>query len=165
MEVTKVDIRHLDAFKVYADECINDGLALYDSAENAHEVYLKKRIAYAQGRELPEGWPPISMFFCIESGVILGAIRIRRGTTDYIENIIGQIGYETLPKARGRGIATFMLNWMKKHIMKDACIVSCDADNLASRKVIEKSGGQFLSCFYSQEEGREVLRYQLKPAQ
>jgi hypothetical protein len=32
MEVTKVDIKHLDVFKVYVDECINDGLALYDLA-------------------------------------------------------------------------------------------------------------------------------------
>jgi hypothetical protein len=32
MEVTKVDIKHLDVFKVYVDEYINDGLALYDLA-------------------------------------------------------------------------------------------------------------------------------------
>ena len=147
MEITKVNMSHLEAFKVYADECITDGLELYYSAQNAHEAYLKKRIAYSEGRELPEGWPPISMFFCIESGVILGAIRIRYGMNDYIENITGHIGYETSPRARGRGIATFMLNWMKNHIIEDVCIVSCDVSNLASRKVIEKSGGQYLSRF------------------
>jgi predicted acetyltransferase len=108
---------------------------------------LKKCIAYPEGAELPEEWQPISMFFCIASGVILGAIRIRRGTSDYIENVIGHIGYETSAKARVLGIAAFMLNWMKNHIIKDVCIVSCDTDNLASRKVIDKSGGQFSSCF------------------
>ncbi|MEH6445330.1 MAG: GNAT family N-acetyltransferase [Oceanospirillaceae bacterium] len=162
MEITKADLSHLEAFRVYTQECTNDGLALYASAIGDCESYLKKRIAYAEGKGLPEGWPPISMHFCIESGSILGAIRVRHGTTEYIENVIGHIGYETLPQARGKGIASAMLAWVKNHVISDIAIVTCDANNFSSQKVIEKCGGKYLNTSYSEEDECEILRYQLK---
>ena len=162
MEIVKVNENHLNAFTLYADECIADGLDLYNSATDNYEAFLKKRIAYSQGNELPHGWPPISMFFCIEKGEILGAIRIRHGTNEYINNIIGHIGYETSPKARGRGIATLMLNWIKENIIEGICIVSCEINNLASQKVIQKCGGEYLNTLYSEEDDSEILRYELK---
>lgn len=162
MIITEIKISHLEAFKVYADQCIADGLGLYVSAQNNYESYLKKRISYSEGKELPEGWPPMSMFICIESGNIIGAIRVRHGVNDYIKNVIGHIGYETLPKARGNGVATAMLNWVKDNVIEGIAIVTCNESNVASQKVIEKCGGKYINSYYSKEEEREVFRYQLK---
>ncbi len=162
MQIEKVALEHLDAFAVYTKACVADGLSLYAAAIDDCEAYLKKRVAYAQGQELPDGWPPISMYFYIESGHILGAIRVRHGINPYIENVIGHIGYETLSQARGKGVATKMLSWVKQQVIEDDAIVTCDESNLASQKVIEKCGGKYLNTFYSDEDNCEVRRYQLK---
>lgn len=162
MEITKANISHQEWFKDYAKSCVQDGLELYDEAKNDSNAYLKKRIAYSEGKQLPVGWAPISTYFCIESGLILGSIRVRHGTNEYIENVSGHIGYETLAHARGKGIATKMLNWVLNNVIEHNVIITCDESNVASRKVIEKCGGNYLSTFYSEKESRHVLRYQLE---
>lgn len=161
MVIEPAALNHSAAFKEYARACVADGIDLYEPALADSEAYLKKRINYALGRELPEGWPPISMYFCLEQGRILGAIRVRHGLNPYIENVIGHIGYETLPSARGKGVASKLLAWVKGNIIEDFAIVTCDKGNSASQKVILNCGGQYLNGFYSEEDGCEVSRYKL----
>ncbi len=160
MEITKAKLSHQDQFKDYAQSCIADGLELYDEAKTDSCAYLKKRIAYAKGQELPTGWAPITTYFCLESDVILGSIRVRHGTNEYIENVIGHIGYETRPSARGKGVASFLLTWVRDHVVTDPVIVTCSIDNLASQKVIENCGGEYLGNFTNESEGT-VRRYRL----
>ncbi|MGF1836416.1 GNAT family N-acetyltransferase [Photobacterium sanguinicancri] len=162
MEITKADIGHAELFKNYAEDCVQEGLELYDEAKLDSHAYLKKRIAYSEGKELPAGWAPISTYFYIESGIICGSIRFRHGTNEYIENVIGHIGYDTLARARGRGVATKMLRWIVNNIIEHRVIITCDEDNIASSRVIEKCGGESLSTFYCEDEQRNVLRYQLE---
>ncbi|QUM77446.1 GNAT family N-acetyltransferase [Moritella sp. 24] len=160
-KIELANITHLTAFKSYVDECVDDGIVLYEFIFNNYAAYLKKRIAYARGEQLPKGWTPITTYFCIENGVILGSIRVRQGSNDYINNVIGHIGYETRPSVRGQGVAEFMLSNIQKTVMVDDVIITCDPDNLASRKVIESCGGVFLNQFYCEEENQHVLRYRL----
>lgn len=162
MDIAKVSLNHLEAFREYTKECIQDGLDLYDGAKHDSDAYLQKRMAYAEGRELPDGWPPISMYFYIESGKILGAIRIRHGSNDYINNVIGHIGYETSPNARGKGVATAMLQWVVRNVIEQNIVITCDVDNIASRKVIEKCGGEYLGNYYCEEEKRDIMRFQIQ---
>ncbi|MGR5122487.1 GNAT family N-acetyltransferase [Vibrio harveyi] len=80
--------------------------------------------------------------------------------------IIAQSDSEALLKkrigyAKGKGIATFMLNWVKFEVTEDSAIVTCDVNNTASRRVIEKAGGEFLNTFYSEQDQYEVRRYRL----
>ena len=160
MEMVKADISHSSAFHHYVNACSEDGLDIYTGISDS-DTYLKRRIAYSKGECLPEGWTPASTYFCIESEQILGVIRVRHGTSEYIHDVIGHIGYETLSQVRGRGIASHMLSWVQRHILIESAIITCDCDNVASQKVIEKCGGQFLNTFYSEQDQQEVLRYQL----
>lgn len=160
MEITKAKLSHQDQFKDYAQSCIADGLELYDEAKINSGAYLKKRIAYSKGLELPDGWAPITTYFCVESGVILGSIRVRHGTNEYIENVIGHIGYETRPTARGKGVASFLLAWVRDNVVSDSVIVTCSIDNPASQKVIENCGGEYLGNYTDDSEG-VVRRYRL----
>jgi len=161
MEIVPASMSHLTAFKSYVDECVNDGISLYEFIFSNYEGYLKKRIAYAQGEQLPEGWTPIRTYFCIKDGVILGSIRVRQGSNDYIENVIGHIGYETRSSVRGRGVAKFMLAYVQDSLLTDSVIISCDPTNIASRKVIESCGAEFLNEYYYQAEDQQVRRYRL----
>ncbi|WP_284204573.1 GNAT family N-acetyltransferase [Psychromonas marina] len=155
-----MNIKHLNAFERYFNECVTSGLDLY---HGDYESYLIKRIRYSQGKGLPEGWPPMSMYLCFESDIIVGSIRVRHGTNDYIRGEIGHIGYETSPKARGQGVATTMLQWVIDNVIEDKVIVTCAEDNIGSRKVIEKCGGDYLDRLYSEEKVGYLLRYQLTP--
>ncbi|NVD08344.1 GNAT family N-acetyltransferase [Vibrio sp. JPW-9-11-11] len=160
MEITKAKVGHQDQFKDYVESCIADGLELYDEAKTDSSAYLKKRIAYSQGLGLPDGWAPITTYFCMESGAILGSIRVRHGTNEYIENVIGHIGYETRPTARGKGVASFLLAWVRDNVVSDSAIVTCSIENSASQKVIENCGGVYLGNYTDESEGT-VRRYRL----
>jgi len=161
MNLIKADFEHLDMFRRYVKKCIDDGLDLYASAKNDPDAYLTKRIAYSAGKSLPEGWPPISTYFYIQYDEIIGSIRVRHGDNEYIENVVGHIGYETLPETRGKGIASAMLTWVIKNIINDRTIVTCVSNNIASKAVIEKCGGEYLNTLYSEEESLYIARYQL----
>jgi len=154
-------IEHLNAFKNYVDECVADGISLYEFIFSNYASYLKKRIAYAKGEQLPKGWTPICTYFCIEDGVILGSIRVRLGGNAYIENVIGHVGYETRSSARGKGVAKFMLSHVQNTLLTDSVIISCDPTNIASRKVIESCGAEFLNEYYYEAEHQQVRRYRL----
>ncbi|MDX2319829.1 MAG: GNAT family N-acetyltransferase [Moritella sp.] len=164
MALAKIELakmEHLDAFKSYVDECVVDGIVLYEFILSHYERYLSKRIAYAKGEQLPTGWTPITTYFCVEDGVILGSIRVRQGSGDYIEHVIGHIGYETRPSARGKGVAKFMLSSIQNSGLADNAIISCDPANFASRKVIESCGAEFLNEYYYKPEDQDVRRYRL----
>ena len=163
MDMVKAALSHSTAFHHYVNACVEDGLDIYTGISDGSDAYLERRIAYSKGGGLPEGWTPASTYFCFESGRILGVIRVRHGTSPYIHDVIGHIGYETLPQARGRGIASHMLSWVQRHVLSESAIITCERGNIASQKVIEKCGGQFLSTFYSEQDKHEVLRYQLEP--
>ncbi|MFL7035099.1 GNAT family N-acetyltransferase [Vibrio lentus] len=163
MDMVKAALSHSTAFPHYVNACSEDRLDIYTGISDGSDAYLERRIAYSKGEGLPEGWTPASTYFCFESGRILGVIRVRHGTSPYIHDVIGHIGYETLPQTRGRGIASHMLSWVQRHVLSESAIITYERGNIASQKVIEKCGGQFLSTFYSEQDKHEVLRYQLEP--
>ncbi|KAA8677623.1 GNAT family N-acetyltransferase [Vibrio gigantis] len=161
MDIVKADMAHSNAFHHYVQACIDDGLEIYTGISDGSDAYLERRIAYSKGECLPKGWTPASTYFYLDLGRILGVIRVRHGTSQYIHDVIGHIGYETLPQARGRGVASHMLSWVQRHVLTESAIITCERGNIASQKVIEKCSGQFLNTFYSEQDRHEVLRYQL----
>ncbi|SBS68586.1 GNAT family N-acetyltransferase [Vibrio splendidus] len=99
---------------------------------------------------------------CTEDGLDIYT-GISDGSDAYLERRIAYSKGEGLPQARGRGIASHMLSWVQRHVLSESAIITCERGNLASQKVIEKCGGQFLNTFYSEQDKHEVLRYQLEP--
>lgn len=74
----------------------------------------------------------------------LGRISIRHRLTTSLREIGGHIGYDIRPSARQRGYATAMLAAalpVAHSLRIDPALLTCDEDNLASRKVIEANGG------------------------
>ncbi len=62
---------------------------------------------------LPEGWTPASTYFCIDSGQILGVIRVRHGTSEYIHNVISP-RLRDFTTSRGRVSYDHMLSWVQR---------------------------------------------------
>lgn len=165
MEVVEADIELESALLNYALECYDSGIEMYQRAIEEPKQYLASLVARksATCADLPEGWLPSTTYYCVENGKLLGVIRVRSGTNDWVENVIGHIGYETRPSARGKGVAKFLLAWVVQHAIDERTIVTCDVNNGASRKVIEACGGQFLGEHEDPSEGR-VRRYQFLPS-
>ncbi|MGR5130630.1 GNAT family N-acetyltransferase [Photobacterium swingsii] len=157
MEIILASSNYEDEYCDYVIECHRNGIELYNDAVSDPKSYLQRVIANSDGRMLPEGWVPMSTYFCIENGRILGAIRLRKENNDYIRNVIGHIGYETRPSERGRGVAKTLLLWLKENQLTTEAILICSSDNGASRSVIESCGGILLnSDDYNDEYGNKL---------
>lgn len=97
------------------------------------------------GRNLPESFVPGTFLVGDVDGVLVGRLSIRHELNDWLATFGGHVGYGVLPEHRGRGYATDMLRQAVVRAMLlgiDRVLVTCDADNVASRRVIEACGGR-----------------------
>ncbi len=161
MEVIEASLDLAPILASYAKECLDSGIPKYSGVEKNPNAYLSGLIERSKATsELPNGYLPSTTYYCVSNSEILGAIRVRKGTNTNVENVIGHVGYETRPSARGKGVASFLLAWVQEHVVTDAVIVTCSIDNPASQKVIENCGGEYLGNYTSENEGT-VRRYRL----
>jgi predicted acetyltransferase len=99
---------------------------------------------------------PSTTYWWVEGSDYLGRVSIRHRLTPRLLEIGGHIGYDVRPTARRRGHATAMLRAVLPHANDlgiDPALITCDTDNVASRKVIEANGGVF------EDERSGKLRY------
>lgn len=92
------------------------------------------------------GRVPQTTLWYVEGTVYLGRLGIRHRLTPFLLHEGGHIGYDVRPSARQRGHATRMLRLalpVAYELGIDPALVTCDFDNVASRKVIEAAGGRF----------------------
>ena len=92
----------------------------------------------------PEGHVPCTTLWWVADDEYLGRIAVRHRLTPDLLDGGGHIGYDVRPSARRRGHATAMLRAVlpvARDLGIDSALVTCDLDNVASRKVIESSGG------------------------
>jgi predicted acetyltransferase len=96
--------------------------------------------------ERPTGRVPQSTWWLVDGEEYLGRISVRHDLTPWLREYGGHIGYEVRPTARRRGHATRMLRDVLPHVRAlgiDSALLTCDEDNIASRRVIEAAGGVF----------------------
>lgn len=94
----------------------------------------------------PAGFVPSTTLWWVSEAEYLGRIAIRHRLTPELRDYGGHIGYDVRPSARRRGHATAMLAAalpVASGLGIDPALVTCDVDNIASRKVIEANGGTF----------------------
>lgn len=99
---------------------------------------------------------PSTTFWWVDGTEYLARISIRHRLTPRLLEVGGHIGYDVRPSARRQGHATAMLRATLPRARKlgiDPALITCDTDNIASRKVIEANGGIF------EDERSGKLRY------
>lgn len=90
------------------------------------------------------GMVPSTHLWYIDGPLFLGRLSIRHHLTPWLRDYGGHIGYDVRPSARRRGHGTEMLRQalpIAHDLRIDPALVTCDVDNLASRRVIEANGG------------------------
>jgi predicted acetyltransferase len=104
----------------------------------------------------PRAYVPFTELWMAEGDEYLGRISLRHELNELLFTWGGHIGYAVRPSARRRGLASAALLDMLEVCRDrgiDPVLVTCDVDNTASRRTIEKAGGQY-------EDTREgKLRY------
>ncbi len=83
-------------------------------------------------------------YWAVLNNEYAGNISVRHELNADLRIMGGNIGYDTRPKFRGRGVATSMLRQIlpiAKEIGLTEALLTCNDDNLHSIRVIEKNGG------------------------
>lgn len=104
----------------------------------------------------PEGWVHQTTYWWVDSLTYLGSIRLRHSLTPWLLEEGGHIGYDVAPAHRLRGHGTAMLRAVlpkARDLGLTSVLITCDGDNLGSRKIIESNGGVY------EDERNGKLRY------
>jgi predicted acetyltransferase len=107
--------------------------------------YVEALLAAAQ-EESPRsaGYVPSTHLWWVEGDEFLGRVQIWHRLTPFLREVAGQLGYHVVPRHRRQGHATAMLAAalpVAGGLGIECLLITCDADNVGSRKVIEANGG------------------------
>ena len=114
------------------------------------------------GRNLPANWVPTTFVLAEVDGTLVGRASIRHQLNERLLTLGGHIGYVVLPEHRRRGYATEILR--QSLVIADAydiapVLVTCDDDNIASARTIERCGGVLENVVENPDGGPRKLRY------
>lgn len=136
--------------------------AQVDSAEKFAD-YVDRLLKNRIGERLHPGYVASTELWLIDRGEYIGRIGLRHDLeNEYLKNIGGHIGYVIRPSMRSKGYGTKILELglKKAHEMGyDELMITCDEDNYASRKIIEKNEGEFMGNITDPKSKRTKRRY------
>jgi predicted acetyltransferase len=132
-----------------------DGVAVLTDAELAGWVDTllsdtRERAARAAGDV------PSTHLWWVDDDTFLGRLQIRHRLTPFLRETGGHVGYHVIPPARRRGHGTAMLAAalpVGAALGIDCLLITCDAGNQGSRKIIQANGGLL------QDQRGEKLRF------
>jgi len=117
----------------------------------------------ARGVGLAEGQVSAGTYWLVRNdGEILGTANFRHELTAHMLHEGGHIGYSVRPSQRRKGYATRMLAMVLAKCRARGLgrvLVTCDRDNVASARVIQKNGGVLENEVVSTETGKIKQRY------
>lgn len=96
------------------------------------------------GPHIPEGRVPAAYRWIVEDGRVVGTITLRLALDDLLLETGGHIGYAVEPGSRRRGLAGAALGRVLRMAAArglDPVLVTCEDDNVASTRTIERAGG------------------------
>jgi predicted acetyltransferase len=94
----------------------------------------------------PRGYVPWTELWMSDGDEYLGRTTLRHELTEALFTWGGHIGYAVRPSARRRGHASAALRGMLgvcRDLGIDPVLVTCDEENVASRRTIEGAGGEY----------------------
>ncbi|BCZ47216.1 acetyltransferase [Clostridium gelidum] len=135
----------------------------YKKALENFQDYLNNLQNYSKGNELPQGEVVTSTFWLIDKKEVVGVVRIRHQEVE----CAGHIGYDISPDYRNRGYGFQILKLALGKAINigiEEVILTCNIDNTASKKIIEKNNGKLLGTIFDEEDNEYLYKYSITVA-
>jgi predicted acetyltransferase len=147
VRLVRPDVRYhesfLDALAESIAEGRNPGIHRPAPTENFPD-FIDRLRGMEEPCRVEAGFVPQSVFWLVDDDTYVGCLSLRHALTDELRRMGGHIGYDIRPTFRRRGYGTRTLALgldEARRIGLERVLLTCDKDNLASRRVIERNGG------------------------
>ena len=150
------------AFLEIANEFLAAGDERYKAALDDFSVYIKRVQKAFRGENLPPDRVPESEFWLVSDNRVIGRSKLRHRLIPVLKREGGHIGYDIRPSERRKGYGTLILKLTlerAKELGLNRVLITCDADNIGSAKIIENNGGVLNGRAISEKSGKPILQY------
>jgi len=116
----------------------------------------------SEGRGLPDGWVAGSTFWLVDGTHFIGKVEVRHRLTEALRLYGGHVGYSIRPTMRRRGYGTMALAMTLPRCLDlglDRILVTCDASNHASLRIIEANGGEYDDSVHLEDRPVPTMRF------
>jgi predicted acetyltransferase len=135
----------------------------YFTENESYEQYVSNLIKMED--EICNEYPTESFWLINDNDEIVGTIRYRKSLNEYTVIDGGHIGFDIRPSYRRNGYGNIILNKMLEILYErnvDKVLVTCELDNVGSKRIIEKNSGFFENEQISKRTNKMVRRYWIK---
>lgn len=146
LELASPSIKYKKSFLAAAREVIKEdpGRVEAQVTEETFDAYLNRLENEAVGKNLENGRVQQSQFWLVDGEKYIGRVSVRRRLNEALEKLGGHIGYFIRPTERGKGYGNKILELALQKAREtglEKVFITCDDENVASWKIIEKNGG------------------------
>jgi predicted acetyltransferase len=153
-----------DEFLAAQREFAGEGQRRYDLQRIANDFprFVHHLLLQRDRSQVEPGLVPFSDYWLIDNDEYIGRLSVRHELNDFLFRIGGHIGYEIRPskRRRGYGYKILFLGLEKaRELGFRRVLLTCDEDNIGSKKIIERNGGVFENATYVAGGSVRKLRY------
>jgi predicted acetyltransferase len=112
--------------------------------DRGFKEFCERERSRAEGGSMPEGYVAETVLWLVEGEVYIGRVSIRHTLTQKLQQTGGHIGYDIRPSMRRRGYGREILRLALPEAKKlglERIMITCDATNIGSKRIIESNGG------------------------
>jgi predicted acetyltransferase len=112
-------------------------------SDEGFAAYVAEKVAERDGT-VRDDWVRCTNLWWVDGAEYVGRMSIRHELNGWLREVGGHIGYDVRRSRRREGHATAMLAAalpIAHSVGIERALLTCDDDNLASRRVIERNGG------------------------
>ena len=151
-----------DKFLAMAEDYQSAGEDRYQLGIDDFNAFLGSLEMYRTGKNLPQGHIRANSFFLLVNDKLIGRGDLRHQLNEGLAVMGGHIGYDVRPSERRKGYGSLILQLTlekARAIELERVFLTCDTDNIASAKIIEKNGGKLENQIIYEKTGKLISQY------
>ena len=159
MRLVYPSAKYLKSYQEAFAEYAQHNVTTYEFDDASQVDVVKKYYNYRKGINLKPNRVAQTTYWLVDGDKFIGEISIRHELNDFLLQYGGHIGYGIRYSCWGRGYGTKMLALAlekAKRIGLEKVLITCDDDNYASAKVIEKNNGQLENIVGNVIDGKPI---------